>query len=184
MFVFLSGSSATQLSFATSFMPSHDDISVDSLATFSDLDLNLEGTPRTVHDIEDFSDDSDVANDIGIDFQTTHFNGDESSSDEEKLYSEDLKFPDTVDTGTNRNVVLASSSQHVIPDNQQASIVNFISSNLIGLTSKIGQTYNLTNVLMRGSGDSSKTESMVKNNSSDSLGSEDDFEIVSHEDVS
>ncbi|XP_075236945.1 uncharacterized protein LOC142333550 [Lycorma delicatula] len=194
------GSSATQLSAASlSLMPSHDDTSIDSLATYSDLDINVENSPKTIQDIEDFTDESSGNEGIDIDFQTGHFNGDESSSEEEKVFTSDLKFSETDSAG---NVLSSSSSsttvltavpsvtsvQSVDYDDKRSrdNLSGFIASNLIGL-SALGHSY-LVNVINRNTSASNasrkKSDAIVKNDSSDSLASDEDFEMISHDDVS
>ncbi|XP_039296892.1 reticulophagy regulator 2-like [Nilaparvata lugens] len=186
---FYSKGSATPLSFVTGVatMPSHDDISLDSMPSFSELDLALENSSqRTVilKDVEDFSDDSSSNDPAIMDFQSGHFNGNESSGDEEEnMYARDLTFTETDCTHTSTEPAGISFS----------SVLTATTSNLGNLGAVVGQTL-LTNVVNRAlgytgenqpkSGPEDQKLKMAKNDSSNSLSSNEDFELISHDEVS
>ncbi|RZF45208.1 hypothetical protein LSTR_LSTR011105 [Laodelphax striatellus] len=181
---FYSKGSATSIPFMTGVatMPSHDDISLDSLASYSELDLALENSsPKTVilKDIEDYSDDSSSNDPAIMDFQSGHFNGNESSGDEEEnLLAKDLTFTET-------------DCAHVSSEPAGISFGSVLTATTSNLGS-VGQTL-LTNVMHRAMGyvdpsksgpEDQKSSKMAKNDSSNSLSSNDDFELISHDEVS
>ncbi|PSN34507.1 hypothetical protein C0J52_13397 [Blattella germanica] len=180
-------SSNTQTSFTTgvSMMPSHDEGSTDGLDV-SEFDLaasaqspeppqslpKTEKKPDTRRALDpDFSDtdDEDVA---GIHFQSSHFNGD-SSDEDEQAFTQGLTFSEVGQQHPPPKTKKDSAPQG-IGEMLTSSVMQAVSKNISSLGA-MGQT--LFSTVTR-SGTPKKEERMSSEDS------EEDFEMVSRDDLS
>ncbi|XP_069683525.1 reticulophagy regulator 3-like [Periplaneta americana] len=196
-------SSNTQTSFTTgvSVMPSHDEGSTDGLDV-SEFDL-ASSTPSTsapsqqqkksesqqhsVHsrldpDLSD-TDDEDIA---GINFQSSHFNGD-SSDEDEKAFTQGLTFSE-VGQSTQSPASVAKAREHPAPSGigemLTSSVMYAVSKNISSLGA-MGQSL-LSTVISSGTKQPEPKKQALRRRDerSSSDESEEDFEMISQDDLS
>ncbi|PNF14416.1 hypothetical protein B7P43_G01722 [Cryptotermes secundus] len=192
-------SSNTQTSFTTgvSVMPSHDEGSTDGLDV-SEFDLATSAQPplpqppkicespqhikQTLGPDFSESDEEDIA---GIHFQSSHFNGD-SSDEEDKAFTQGLMFSDISHSSQNPSSVrkTSESAPADVGEMLTSSVMHVVSKNISNLGA-MGQSL-LSTVIGSGAKqrERRKLEVQQLNEQTSSDDSEEDFEMVSQDDLS
>lgn len=192
-------SSNTQTSFTTgvSVMPSHDEGSTDGLDV-SEFDLatsaqspipqpqkrceSPQHIKQTLGPDSSESDEEDIA---GIHFQSSHFNGD-SSDEEDKAFTQGLTFSDISHSSQNPSSVrkTSESAPADIGEMLTSSVMHVVSKNISNLGA-MGQSL-LSTVIGSGANQREQRKPAVqqKDEQTSSDDSEEDFEMVSQDDLS
>jgi hypothetical protein len=171
-------------------MPSHDEESTDGLdvsefdlATSAQSPQKMYENPQHIkcHFDPEFSesDEEDIA---GIHFQSSHFNGD-SSEEEEKAFTQGLKFSDVSKSSKNPRKTSESASAD-IGKMLTSSVMHVVSKNVSSLGA-MGQSL-LSTVIGSGTKQEKQRQRAVhqQDEQTSSDDSEEDFEMISQDDLS
>jgi hypothetical protein len=169
-------------------MPSHDEGSTDGLdvsefelTTAQSQPQKMYGSPQHIkHHFDPDVSESDEEDIAGIHFQSSHFNGD-SSDEEEEGFAQGLKFSGV--SPSSQNPLSVRKTSEAAPADMgeivTSSVMNAVSKNISNLGA-MGQS--LLSTVISSATKQREQRKQVEQSSSDD--SEEDFEMISQDDLS